>query len=189
MPDITSILTAFGLSTAAGLNAYIPLLLTGLVARYTDLIHLEGPFATLENPWVLLTLAVLLLIEMLVDKIPAVDSLNDVIHTVIRPAAGAILFAASAGHVGVDPTFAAVLGLIVAGSIHATKSAARPVVTASTLGTGNALLSAVEDGVSLIAAILAIFLPAVMGILGLILFLLMLRWWLVRRAPHPADAA
>ena len=47
--DILAILTAFGLSSAAGLNAYIPLLLTGLVARYSDLITLQGAFATLEE--------------------------------------------------------------------------------------------------------------------------------------------
>lgn len=186
--DVTAILTAFGLSTAAGLNAYIPLLLTGVVARYTDLITLQGPFATLENPWVLLTLGVLLIIEMLVDKIPAVDSLNDVIHSVIRPAAGAILFAANSGQVGLDPTLAVVLGLVVAGSIHATKTAARPVITASTLGTGNALVSALEDGVSLTASILAIFLPLVMGIFGLILFLVIARWWWGRRSRTQASA-
>ncbi len=70
-------------------------LIVGLLARYTDLITLQAPWNALENPWVLGVLVVLLAIEMTVDKIPAADTVNDVIQTVIRPAAGAILFAAS----------------------------------------------------------------------------------------------
>lgn len=186
--DILAILTAFGLSSAAGLNAYIPLLLTGLVARYTDLITLQGAFATLENPWVLGTLAILLVVEILVDKVPAVDSLNDVVHTVIRPAAGAILFAANAGQIGIDPTLSVVLGLLIAGSIHATKTAARPVVTASTFGVGNAFVSTAEDAISLFTALIALFIPVLMAIVGLIFLLVMLRWWFFGRRPKRADA-
>ncbi|MCB0077095.1 MAG: DUF4126 domain-containing protein [Anaerolineales bacterium] len=182
MESILALFTAFGLSSSAGLNAYIPLLITGLVARYTDLLTLNGPFATLENPWVLGTLAVLLLIEMTVDKIPALDSLNDVIHTVIRPAAGAILFAANSGAVGgMDPAFAMVLGLLTAGSVHATKAVARPVVTASTAGLGNSVVSAGEDVVATVASLLAIFVPLLMGLVLLVAFFTIGRWWFGRR--------
>jgi len=66
-----------------------PLLIVGLLARHTALIALKSPWSTLTHPVVLIILAVLLLIEMTVDKIPAVDTVNDVIQTVIRPAAGA----------------------------------------------------------------------------------------------------
>src|SRR5512144_2440498 len=89
------VLAAFGLAGATGLNAYLPLLIVGLLARFTDLITLSAPWDTLENSWVLALLFVLLAIETVADKVPAVDSINDVIQTVIRPAAGAILFAAS----------------------------------------------------------------------------------------------
>ncbi len=182
MDALLNFFTAFGLSSSAGLNAYIPLLITGLVARYTDLLTLTGPFQTLENPYVLLTLAVLLVIEIGVDKIPALDTLNDVIHTVVRPAAGALLFAAQAGVIGeMDLALAAVLGLLAAGTVHATKAAARPVVTTTTAGMGNWLVSAAEDVVSLGASLLAIFLPAVMGIVLLMMLLLIVRWWLGRR--------
>jgi len=54
------LLTGFGVSSAAGLNAYIPLLLTGLIARYTSLIELREPYTLLEHPAVLLTLGILL---------------------------------------------------------------------------------------------------------------------------------
>ncbi|HEX8683583.1 MAG TPA: DUF4126 domain-containing protein [Ardenticatenaceae bacterium] len=190
MESLLSFFTAFGLSSSAGLNAYIPLLITGLVARYTDLLGLSGPFATLENPWVLLTLAVLLLVEMLVDKVPGADSLNDVIHTVVRPAAGAILFAANAGSISyVDPTLAVVLGLLSAGAVHATKTAARPLVTATTFGVGNPVVSFVEDVVSFFVSILAIFAPIIVAIVGTISFLVIGRWWWRRRDhPLPADA-
>ncbi|MDQ4076545.1 MAG: DUF4126 domain-containing protein [Chloroflexota bacterium] len=182
MDALLNLFTAFGLSSSAGLNAYIPLLVTGLMARYTDLLTLSGPFEALENPWVLLTLAVLLLVEMLVDKIPAVDSVNDVIHSVIRPAAGAILFAANTGAVTfLDPTLAVVLGLLAAGSVHATKTVARPVVTASTAGVGNPAVSFIEDVISFFASLLAIVVPLVMGVVGIFLFLLIARWWWRRR--------
>ncbi len=174
--------TAFGLASSAGLNAYIPLLVTGLVARYTDLLTLSGPFATLENPFVLVTMAVLLIIEIGVDKVPALDTVNDIIHTVVRPAAGAVLFAAQAGVISnMDLGLAAVLGLLAAGTVHATKATVRPVVTATTAGTGNWLVSAAEDVVALGASLVAIFLPVVMAIVLLVGLLFMIRWWFGRR--------
>src|ERR1044072_2973255 len=92
MELLTGIFTAFGLSASAGLNAYIPLLLVGLLARYTDLIHLNSPWDTLSNPWIVLMLCILVIIEMLADKIPAVNHLNDLVQTLVRPDAGAIAF-------------------------------------------------------------------------------------------------
>jgi hypothetical protein len=190
MESLLNLFTAFGLSSSAGLNAYIPLLVTGLVARYTDLLTLEGPFGTLEHPVVLVTLGVLLVLEMVVDKIPAVDSINDVIHTVVRPAAGAILFAANAGAIGfMDPTLAVVLGLVAAGGVHATKTAARPAITASTMGIGNPVVSFVEDVIAFFTSLLAIFLPILMAIAGAIGVAVGVQWWWRRRHRRlPADA-
>ena len=96
MDLLTGIFTAFGLSASAGLNAYIPLLLVGLLARYTDLINLSKPWDTLASPWIILMLCLLVIVEMVADKVPAVNHVNDLIQTLIRPAAGAIAFAASA---------------------------------------------------------------------------------------------
>ena len=92
---LSNIFTAFGISASAGLNAYLPLLIVGLVARFTNLIKLNEPFDLLTNGWVLGLVGALLLIEIFVDKIPAVDTVNDIIQTFVRPAAGAILFAAA----------------------------------------------------------------------------------------------
>ena len=131
------IMSAFGLSASAGLNAYIPLLVVGVIAHYTNWIKLTPPYDLLANPWILILVSLLLIIEMLVDKIPAVNHINDIIQTVFRPAAGAIVFAASA-HVltGINPLLALACGLLVAGSVHTVKSVAiRPAVTATTGGT------------------------------------------------------
>ena len=86
------ILTGTGLAAAAGLNAYIPLLLVGLGARFTDLITLPAGWAWLENEWVLGVVTVLLVIEFVADKIPAVDTINDWIQTVVRPTAGGLVY-------------------------------------------------------------------------------------------------
>lgn len=162
---ISNLLTAFGLSSASGLNAYIPLLSVALTARLTDWIKLSPPFDILANEWVIGALIVLLVIEMIVDKIPAADSLNDVIQTFVRPAAGAILFAASTNALEVHPVLAAILGLVLAFSVHAVKATARPVVTASTGGLGNAFVSVGEDVVSAGVSIVALIMPLIIGFL------------------------
>jgi len=162
---ISNLLTAFGLSSASGLNAYIPLLSVALTARLTDWIKLSPPFDILANEWVIGALIVLLVIEMIVDKIPAADSLNDVIQTFVRPAAGAILFAASTNALEVHPVLAAILGLVLAFSVHAVKATARPVVTASTGGLGNAFVSVGEDAVSAGVSIVALIMPLIIGLL------------------------
>ena len=84
---------------------------------------------------------------MVADKVPAVNHINDLIQTVVRPAAGAIAFAASAKVItDVNPVLALACGLLVAGSVHVAKSAAvRPVVTATTGGAGNVPVSIAED--------------------------------------------
>ena len=96
MDALFGILSAFGLSASAGLNAYIPLLVVGVIAHYTNWINLSQPYDMLANPWILIVVGILLIIEMLADKVPAVNHINDIIQTVFRPAAGAIVFAASA---------------------------------------------------------------------------------------------
>src|SRR5262245_62383599 len=124
MELLTGIFTAFGLSASAGLNAYIPLLIVGLIAHYSpSTLTLTQPWDTLSNPWIVLMLCILVIIEMLADKVPAVNHINDLIQTVIRPAAGAIAFAASANVVtDVSPALALAAGLLVAGTVHVGKA-------------------------------------------------------------------
>jgi len=151
---------AMGLSTSAGLNAYLPLLVVALAARYTTLIQLNEPWDVMTSGWVIAVLVVLLLIEMTVDKIPVVDTINDSIQTIGRPLAGAVLFAASSGVVGdLHPVVAFSAGLIIAGGVHTVKTVARPAVTAATGGMGNWLVSFFEDVLSFITAVLALLVP------------------------------
>lgn len=183
MELLTGIFTAFGLSASAGLNAYIPLLLVGLLAKYTNLINLSQPWDTLANPWIILLLCVLVIIEMLADKVPAVNHINDLIQTLIRPAAGAIAFAASANVVtDVSPVLALAAGLLVAGTVHVAKAGAvRPMVTATTGGAGNIPVSIAEDVVSTILSILAIIMPILVGTLMIVIAAFII-YWLYRRA-------
>lgn len=181
MDKFLGIFTSFGLSTSAGLNAYLPLLIVSLVARFTDLIRLNEPFDALESWWAIGVLVVLTTIEILADKIPVVDSIQDVIQTIFRPVAGAILFAANANAIAdVHPVLAMICGLIVAGTVHAVKSTARPVVTATTGGTANPLLSTAEDIISALTAFLAILLPTLVAI-TLLIAAIIIGWWLWKR--------
>jgi len=184
MPELlTGIFTAFGLSASAGLNAYIPLLIVGLLAHYTNLINLTQPWDTLANPWIILMLCILVIIEMLADKIPAVNHLNDLIQTVIRPTAGAIAFAASA-HVMTDihPVLALASGLLVAGTVHVAKAGVmRPLVTATTGGVANAPVSIAEDIASTALSVLAIITPIIIGTLIIVLAAFIF-YWLYRRS-------
>jgi hypothetical protein len=172
------LLAAFGLAAATGLNAYLPLLIVGLLARTTDLIALKAPWDALANPAVLVVLGVLLMIEFTVDKIPAVDTVNDVIQTVFRPAAGAILFAASGNVIGnVSPVLAMICGLLIAGSVHTVKTVARPAVTAGTAGLGNPAVSLAEDAVSGVTTIVAVVAPVLLMLLVLLAVWLFIRWY------------
>lgn len=177
--------SAFGLAGSAGLNAYIPLLLVALAARFPlsdPLLKLAEPYHIIGSWWAIGLLALLLAIEMTVDKIPAVDTLNDTIQTFIRPAAGAVLFAANANVVtDIHPVLALAAGLLLAGGVHAAKGASRPLVTAVTAGTGNWFVSIVEDVAAFFMSLLAIVLPLLAVLLFFVLVVLFVRWYRRRK--------
>jgi hypothetical protein len=177
------------LSASAGLNAYIPLLVVGVIAHYSDWINLNPPYDMLANPWVLIVVGFLLIIEMLADKIPAVNHVNDILQTGIRPAAGAIIFAASAHAItNVHPVIAIICGLLVAGSVHVVKSAAiRPAVTATTGGAANIPVSIAEDVVATLISILSIVIPILVAAF-LIIFIALIVWLLWRGAQRKHQA-
>jgi len=171
------VFAAFGLAAATGLNAYLPLVIVGLLARFTDLVVLKSPWDALAHPAVLIVLGVLLAIEFTVDKIPAVDTVNDVIQTLVRPVAGAILFAASGNVIShLSPVLAMICGLLIAGGVHAAKAAARPAVTAGTLGVGNPVVSLAEDVVSGVTTFVAVIAPVLLAALAILVVA-----WIIRR--------
>ncbi|KQR04707.1 DUF4126 domain-containing protein [Deinococcus sp. Leaf326] len=168
MDLFTGLLSSLGLSGAAGLNAYIPLLVVGLLTR-AGVMNLAQPFDLLANPWVLLAVAVVGALDFVGDKIPGVDHVLHLVGGVVNTAAGAVLFASQAGVADVPPALKLALGLVVAGGVHATRAAVRPVATATTGGLGNPVVSAAEDASSLGLSVLAVFAPilAVLGLAGL----------------------
>lgn len=165
----TVLITGLGLAVAAGLNAYIPLLIAGLLIRM-DVVSFGAPYDQLGSTPALVIIAVLLAIEIVADKVPAVDSVNDIIQTFIRPLSGALLFAGSAS--GIDPQWssalALILGLVTAAGVHGAKSVARPVVNVSTAGVGGPVVSVVEDTFSAGLSLAALLVP--------ILVVIMLIW-------------
>lgn len=177
----SSIFTAFGLSVSAGLNAYLPLLIVALLARFTGLITLSAPYDLLTDGWIIVGITILLGIEILADKIPAVDTANDLLQTLVRPTAGAILFAASNSLLSdIHPVLALLCGLIVAGGVHAAKAAVRPAVTATSGGLLNPVVSTAEDVLALVLSILSILVPLLVGVILGSMFVVIV-WWLVRR--------
>ena len=177
------ILSAFGLSASAGLNAYIPMLVVSLIAKFTDIIVLSGRWKALESWWVIGLLAALSLVEFFADKIPAVNHINDAIQTFIRPTAGAILFALSANVITeIHPVLSIAAGLLVAGTVHVVKSAVvRPALTITTGGAADAPVSVLEDIVATLLSVLAVVLPIVLGIV-LVILAVWLIWWFSTRA-------
>ncbi|MGH3730899.1 MAG: DUF4126 domain-containing protein [Micromonosporaceae bacterium] len=181
-------LTGSGLAAAAGLNAYIPLVAVGVLARYTDWINPPPQWQWLENGWVLLFLAVLLTVEVVADKIPIVDHVNDVLGTVVRPTAGGLAFSATAGaptltvpDASADaPTWVPLLaGALIALVVHGVKVTVRPVANLATAGAAAPVVSTGEDISSVVMSVVAILLP----VLVLLVFVTMLvgGWWLWRR--------
>jgi hypothetical protein len=187
--EILNVFSAFGLSASAGLNAYIPLLIVALLARFTNLIQLSSPWDALTSWWVIGLLAVLSMIEFFADKVPAVNHVNDAIQTFVRPAAGAIVFAASAKVLtDIHPVLSLAVGLLVSGGVHGVKSlAVRPAVTATTGGAGNIPVSILEDIISTILSILSVVVPVLIACV-LILVTAWIVWWIFRRNERRARA-
>ncbi|MFC1923396.1 DUF4126 domain-containing protein [Chloroflexota bacterium] len=167
MEVLSGVLAAFGLSASAGLNAYIPLLVIALLARFTDFIQLISPWDVITSWWIIGLLLLLSLVEFFADKVPAVNHANDAIQTFVRPVAGAIVFAAAANVITeVHPILALGAGVLVSGTVHTVKSAAvRPAVTATTGGAGNVPVSIAEDVFATFLSIIAIVVPILITIL------------------------
>ena len=174
------------MSGAAGLNAYIPLFAVSVLGR-AGVIQLGGPFEILTHTWAIVLISVLLLIELVVDKIPGADHINDLVQTIIRPAAGALVFAASTGAIKeMHPAIPVVLGLLMALSVHAAKATARPVVNAATLGVGAPVVSIAEDLTAVAASVVAILAPFLVLVVALLAGYVAYR--MVRRAKRRKQA-
>jgi hypothetical protein len=156
---VGSVLAAFGLSGAAGLNAWIPLLATAILGR-AGVIDLSAPYDGLESTPVIVLLAVAFAADFVGDKVPVVDHVFHAAGTVVHPVAGALVFAGSTSVASdLPPVVGLLAGALVSGSLHAGRATVRPMSTASTAGGGNPLLSLGEDVSSAVLTALAVLVP------------------------------
>ncbi|WP_067200481.1 DUF4126 domain-containing protein [Microbacterium sp. XT11] len=165
-----------GLAASAGLNAWMPLFLLGLADRLLPAVHLPSGWAWLSGDLALWIIGALLAVEIVADKIPALDSLNDIIQSIVRPAAGGIAFGAGTGAqtVAVDDPASffsdnawvpVVAGIAISLAVHVVKATARVAANATTAGLAAPVLSTAEDGASFALAVSAILVPAIAALL------------------------
>ncbi len=181
---ILALVAALGLSSTAGLRAVATLFAIGVVSDIHvaghPLLVLSGHFAVLGSMPVLILLGVLTIAEVIIDKVPGLDSLNDVIHTVIRPIVGAVIVAGTANSLSDTNVWAAAaVGAILAFGVHATKTTTRVATTATTAGMGNPIISVMEDLLTVGAILLvvvgksiAILIAPVLGLILLVVVIL-----------------
>jgi hypothetical protein len=173
---VTTLLTALGLSSTAGLRAYLPLLVLGIASDIRGpggeaLVPVQDQFHVLGNPVVLGVLALLVILEFLADKIPGVDHISDVVHTIIRPVAGALIMAGSANTLSDTNTIlAGVVGAVIALATHSAKASTRAAVTTTTAGVGNPIASLGED-ILVVGVILLLVLAPIVGFIAVVLLL------------------
>ena len=158
------ILTGITLAAPAGLNAYIPVLAVAL-SQHEGWLHLSGAYAHMGDLWFIALVTVLLIVEIVADKIPAADHVNDIIQTLVRPAAGGLLAVAAAGEGKLEPWLLLAAGVLIAGGVHAVKASARPFINGLTAGAGGPAASLVEDTGAVGLSIVAIAAPVIGALL------------------------
>jgi len=165
---------AIALAACAGLRAWLPLLLAGAMSR-AGYLQLGDSFRFLGSNKALTLFAIATVLELLGDKIPALDHALDVLGTPLRPAAGALLAASVLGQLS-DPLTAVVLGTALGAPAalvpHAAKSALRAASTTLTAGLANPVLSLMEDAATLMFFALAVLVPLV--VIAMLAFMLYL---------------
>jgi hypothetical protein len=174
---ILALLTALGLSSTAGIRAYLPLLALAIGSNIdSSALPLQPNFQTLKSPPLIIILAALTLLEIAVDKVPVIDHFSDAVHTVIRPFSGAIIMAGTQNSLSdISPWLAAGVGAVLALAFHTVKATSRPVVSATTAGVGNPIVSTIEDILAAVMSVLLIAAPIIGIILLVVLALLLVR--------------
>lgn len=185
---VSAFLMGLGLAASAGLNAYLPLLVLALADRITDGDTLTDSFDFISSVPFIILLIVLLTIELVVDKLPGVDRINDGFQYVIRPGAGALAFMAATADSGLNMFVALAAGLLVAGFVHAAKVATRRHLPAKYRNAITPLMSFTEDGVAIVTAVLALVLPYGVPVL-LVPYVALMVWSVRARRVYPSVSA
>ena len=183
---------AFGglaLAAASGWNTFLPLLILALGDRVAgDL--LDRPYTAISSLGGIVTLLVLVTVELVVDKIPRADLINDILGSAVRPAAGALCcMSLAASDDSLHPVLALIAGLVIAGAMHWWRAGWRRVVEVESRGIGTPLVSIVEDAICGLTAVAGVLYgPA--GLVTAVVGWFVIRWsygWGRRfGARHPA---
>lgn len=173
-PELLALAAALG--WASGLRLYLVVFLTGL-AGWIGWLPLPPGLQVLQHPALLGASGFMLFIEFFADKIPWVDSMWDLVNSVIRVPAGAAL---AAGALGADSATLALVAALLGGTLAATSQAAktstRAAANASPEPFTNVGLSLLEEGLVVAALWLATNHPLVFAVLLVVIVLAM--WWI-----------
>ncbi len=177
--DLSTLGISMGSAWLSGINLYATVLTLGLLQRF-HWAHLPGDLEILSHTWILTAAGILFTLQFVADKVPAVDSIWDAIHTFIRVPAGAILAATAFAHF--DPKIR-LLALLVGGGValssHSTKTATRLTANMSPEPFSNILLSLLGDALTIGGSILMTVHPVVLLCLvavAVIISILLCRW-------------
>ena len=178
---LAAIAVALGAGWASGLNAYATVLVLGLVQQF-GLVTLPHDLQVLASPWVLGVAAILFALNFLADKLPYIDSLNDILQTFVRVPAGALLAYGAVG--GLSPEIAAIAGLLggtLAAGTHVAKTGTRALINTSPEPFSNVAASLAED-VSVVGGLVLALTHPITFLCLLALFVALLVWLLPKLA-------
>jgi hypothetical protein len=177
--DLGTLGFAMGSAWLSGINLYATVLTLGLLQRF-HVAQLPGDLGYISHTWVLAVAGGLYILQFLADKVPAVDSVWDMIHTFIRIPAGAVLAATAFAHF--DPKVR-IIALLLGGGIaltsHGTKTATRLAANTSPEPFSNVALSLIGDAVTVGGSVLMAIHPVILiGIVlvAIVVSIFMVRW-------------
>jgi Domain of unknown function (DUF4126) len=166
--DLGTLGIAMGSAWLSGINLYATVLTLGLLQRF-GFVHLPGDLSELAHSWVLIAAGILYTVQFIADKIPAVDSVWDMIHTFIRVPAGAVLAATAFAHF--DPKIR-LMALLIGGGIaltsHGAKTATRLAANTSPEPFSNWILSILGDAIAIGGSLLMAVHPVVLAVIALL---------------------
>lgn len=174
---VAALAIALGAGWASGLNAYAAVLVLGAAHRL-GLANLPNDLQVLSSPWVMGVAAILFALNFFADKIPYIDSINDVLQTFVRIPAGALLAYGAAG--GLSPEIAVIAGLLggtLAAGTHVAKTGSRALINTSPEPFSNLTASLGEDAVVIGGLAMALGHPIIFLCL-LVVFVGVLVWLL-----------
>jgi len=187
-------LIALGLGIAAGTNAYIPLILLGSLARWTQLTTLPEGWQWLESEWTLGILVTLTVVEMVAQRFPGVATVSDIFQTALRPTAAGLAVSAQGAAVATitdwesfwsDGQWVQVAVAVgVALAVHLIKVIVRATADTLTAGVAGGVLAGVDEGSSVVFSMTALALPVLVPLLLVVMVVGM--WWLIRRGKRRA---